>query len=225
MAFPENLQYLRKRAKLTQEELAEELKVSRQSVSKWETGEAYPETEKLIALCDKFGVTMDGFLRGDLTMPQPEREEAQRQAAATEEGAGDRETLKKAAVLSAVCSGVFVCSLSVFLICGFVWGLWRVCWVSFLFGFSVCSVVHAFGGDGRDGSARHRGARTKFQHISASLSGAVMFFCVGVYLILGVNYGLWHPYWLICTAGAVVCIVLGVLSGDDYRKDGDGKGE
>ncbi len=66
MSFAENLQYLRRKNKITQEQLAEELGVSRQSVSKWETGEAYPETEKLIVLCDKFGVTLDGLLRGDV---------------------------------------------------------------------------------------------------------------------------------------------------------------
>ena len=64
MAFADNLQYLRKRDKITQEELADKLQVSRQSVSKWETGEAYPETEKIIALCDIFGVTMDDLMRG-----------------------------------------------------------------------------------------------------------------------------------------------------------------
>ena len=67
MAFADNLYYLRKKHRITQEELADSLDVSRQSVSKWETGEAYPETEKLIALCDRFGVSLDDLLRGDLT--------------------------------------------------------------------------------------------------------------------------------------------------------------
>lgn len=70
MAFADNLYYLRKKNRITQEELADSLDVSRQSVSKWETGEAYPETEKLIALCDKFGVSLDELLRGDLTKVQ-----------------------------------------------------------------------------------------------------------------------------------------------------------
>lgn len=43
MGFSENLQYLRKKHQLTQEQLAERLDVSRQSVSKWESGAAYPE--------------------------------------------------------------------------------------------------------------------------------------------------------------------------------------
>lgn len=74
MAFAENLYFLRKKNRITQEELADCLDVSRQSVSKWETGEAYPETEKLIALCDKFNVSLDDLLRGDLTgAQQPEK--------------------------------------------------------------------------------------------------------------------------------------------------------
>ncbi|MDE6398872.1 MAG: helix-turn-helix domain-containing protein, partial [Clostridiales bacterium] len=79
----QNLQYLRKRDKITQEELADRLGVSRQAVSKWETGEAYPETEKLILLCDHFGVSIDAFVRSDLaatedekTVPLPARRKA-----------------------------------------------------------------------------------------------------------------------------------------------------
>lgn len=48
------------------------MQVSRQAVSKWETGEAYPDTDKLIALCDRFGVSMDDFVRGDITVSEIE---------------------------------------------------------------------------------------------------------------------------------------------------------
>ncbi len=77
MAFADNLYYLRKKNRITQEELADSLDVSRQSVSKWETGEAYPETEKLITLCDKFGVSLDDLLRGDLTCPKEHEKDAE----------------------------------------------------------------------------------------------------------------------------------------------------
>ncbi len=72
MNFANNLHYLRKRDKVTQEELAEKLGVSRQSVSKWETGEAYPETDKLIALCDIFNVSLDDIVRNDMTATESE---------------------------------------------------------------------------------------------------------------------------------------------------------
>lgn len=77
VAFADNLYYLRKKNRITQEELADCLDVSRQSVSKWETGEAYPETEKLIALCDKFNVSLDELLRGDLTGPTENEKSAE----------------------------------------------------------------------------------------------------------------------------------------------------
>ena len=67
MTFGENLQFLRKRAGLTQEELAEKMEVSRQSVSKWESNAAYPEMDAILRLCDLFGVDMDTFLRGDVS--------------------------------------------------------------------------------------------------------------------------------------------------------------
>ena len=65
MAFSENLQYLRSRDNLTQEQLAERLEVSRQSVSKWEGGQSFPEMDTILRLCDMFSVSLDTLLRGD----------------------------------------------------------------------------------------------------------------------------------------------------------------
>lgn len=54
MKFGDNLRKLRKSKKLSQEDLAEKMNVSRQSVSKWETGEAYPEMNNILELCKIF---------------------------------------------------------------------------------------------------------------------------------------------------------------------------
>jgi len=67
MKFYEKLQNLRKEKRLSQEELAEMLGVSRQSVSKWESGITYPETDKLLIISEIFGVTLDSLLKdGDI---------------------------------------------------------------------------------------------------------------------------------------------------------------
>ncbi len=63
MDFSEKLLTLRKANNLTQEELAEKLDVSRQSVSKWESGQATPELEKIIAISAVFDVTTDYLLK------------------------------------------------------------------------------------------------------------------------------------------------------------------
>ena len=65
MSMGQKIQNLRQSKGLSQEQLAEKLDVSRQSVSKWESGAARPETEKLIALADLFGVTTDYLLGRD----------------------------------------------------------------------------------------------------------------------------------------------------------------
>ena len=67
MKLSERLYTLRKARGLTQEELAEALGVSRQAVSKWESGAAMPDTEKLISLSKYFGVTIDSLISGDTT--------------------------------------------------------------------------------------------------------------------------------------------------------------
>ena len=51
MNFGENLYNLRKKQKMSQEKLAEKVGVSRQSVSKWENGTAYPEMNRILELC------------------------------------------------------------------------------------------------------------------------------------------------------------------------------
>ena len=66
MSFSENLQILRKRANLTQDDLAFKLDVTRQAVSKWESGSGYPEMEKIILLCDLFGCDMDTLVKGEI---------------------------------------------------------------------------------------------------------------------------------------------------------------
>lgn len=63
MNFSEKLLTLRKAKGLTQEQLAEQLDVSRQSISKWESGQASPELEKIVALSAIFDVTTDYLLK------------------------------------------------------------------------------------------------------------------------------------------------------------------
>ncbi len=67
MSFGTNLQHLRKTNNLTQEQFAEKMLVSRQTVSKWEQDLSYPETEKIVSICDMFDCNMDMLLRGDCT--------------------------------------------------------------------------------------------------------------------------------------------------------------
>lgn len=66
MSLGKNIQYLRKQKKITQEQLAEEMSVSRQTVSKWEADEIVPELNKLITLSNIFSCKLDTLVRDNL---------------------------------------------------------------------------------------------------------------------------------------------------------------
>lgn len=66
MNLKDNLKRIRKENNLSQEELAEKLNVSRQSVSKWEQGITYPEMDKMLEICKLFNVNIDDLINGDI---------------------------------------------------------------------------------------------------------------------------------------------------------------
>ncbi|ACK61305.1 MULTISPECIES: helix-turn-helix domain-containing protein [Bacillus] len=70
MIFSERLKEEREKRNWSQNDLAEKLHVSRQSVSKWETGKNYPSIEIIIHLSDLFGITIDELLRSDEELTQ-----------------------------------------------------------------------------------------------------------------------------------------------------------
>lgn len=70
MTFGNKLAKMRKEKNYTQEQFAELLGVSRQAVSKWESDLAYPETDKLIRMCDLFDCSLDYLLRDKEETPK-----------------------------------------------------------------------------------------------------------------------------------------------------------
>ncbi len=80
MSFGARLQALRRGSGMTQEDFAQQLKVSRQAVSKWESSRGYPEIEKIIYICNHYGVTMDELFRDEVPpvrpVPQPDPQTA-----------------------------------------------------------------------------------------------------------------------------------------------------
>ena len=84
MTIEERIQALRKEKGLSQEQFADVLGVSRQAVSKWEMGQSMPEIDKLIAMSQLFGVTIDYILKGEA--PPVANENERRRAASRKIG-------------------------------------------------------------------------------------------------------------------------------------------
>lgn len=67
MSLGNNIAFLRKQKKLTQEQLADRMRVTRQTVSRWESDEVIPELERLVEMCDIFACKLDVLVREELS--------------------------------------------------------------------------------------------------------------------------------------------------------------
>lgn len=135
--FGNRLYSLRKSKGMTQQELADRLGVTDKAVSKWETGEAFPETAQLVPLSDIFGVTVDDLLRGKAEAPNGGK---QTHESTDEEGYDRLEKKKKKrlrAIVELISSAIMLTATAIYLLLGFVWGLWHPGRVIF----PVCGVL------------------------------------------------------------------------------------
>ena len=120
MRLEEKLTVLRKESGYTQLDLAEKVRVSRQAISKWETGRALPSAENLKYLSELFGVSVDYLLNDDMTeepkpkeqkpAPEPQTKEPQTEEAVFPEKEKGKPVRWKyiAALLLAVLLGLLI---------------------------------------------------------------------------------------------------------------------
>ena len=116
MIFADKLIRLRKKAGWSQEELAAQMNVSRQSVSKWESAQSIPDLDKIIRLSQLFGVSTDYLLKDELE----DMEETAQPIQATEETAIRKVTIEEAnqfikvkqETAHMIAYGVFLCIIS-----------------------------------------------------------------------------------------------------------------
>ncbi len=78
MTFQEKLVILRKTRGLTQDEFASAVGVSRQAVYKWESGQSYPEVQKLLEIKTLFTISIDDLLDDSFDIPTPEKKKRKR---------------------------------------------------------------------------------------------------------------------------------------------------
>lgn len=116
MTLSEKLYMLRKKNGLSQEQLAEQLNVSRQAISKWESGACRPERDKLIAVSNYFHVSLDYLMKEESTQSEDTSQTAEKETTqmAERETAQMAERAKKS-VGFIICIGGIICLI--------VWGL------------------------------------------------------------------------------------------------------
>lgn len=112
MEFNNKLYELRKQKGFSQEELANRLNVSRQTVSKWEVGDSTPDMEKLVAISDLFGISLDELVLDKAPEPAPAPQTAKselytdiKEKVLTDK---NRKKAKKGLKIGAIALGIFL---------------------------------------------------------------------------------------------------------------------
>lgn len=182
---------LRKKAGLSQEDLAEKLDVSRQAVSKWECGESLPDTENLITISQLYGISLDELVGNEpmnskVDVPVQEEKNdislipANEEACDNEEDEEDEEEDCGKSIAARILRDLpfHILVTIAFLLWGFLWDGWAVAWILYL----LIPIYHGF----VDCIRQRRWS-----------AFAYPVFVSFIYLFMGMQWGLWHPYWIL----------------------------
>jgi len=146
MDLREKISALRKQRGMSQEQLAEQMFVSRQSISKWELGESLPELANIIRLSEIFGVTTDYLLKGtsvsegsamDTSASKIEEEPVWASAVSKTAGSYSYHYMRMAAWMPIL----WIVIVSVYLMLGFVFDAWHPGWVVFPIGGGITAFM------------------------------------------------------------------------------------
>lgn len=208
MNIGEKLFELRKEKNLSQEEVAEKLNVTRQTVSKWETNQSTPDFDKIIPLCELFGIGAEELLTGK--KPQ-EKQENILEEPQIEKGMTKEEARRKSAEV--VSTSVFICVIAV--------ALFTVAVAAFQVDPVIATAMFLVAiGFASARLVRHYMSVPKFEEtkeeakekeIVKQMNGIIGTFCTVLYFIVSFTTMAWHVTWIIFVIEGLLCHVVKLL--------------
>lgn len=228
--FSEFLYRLRKEKNLTQSELAEKLGITNKAVSKWETGEAMPDTAQLLPLAEIFGVSVDELLRGERTVSK-QTENPQKDDRIYFSDGKDTVEIKPdgtvyvneekkertpqtflGKISGCVCASLIAVAVVVYVALGCFLGLWHPLWCIPASAAIGCGIVGCTF-DLFDRAKREEKRRKGENPYTGSLCGIVMCTSLIIFLCVSSVLNMWNIMWISPVAGACVCMILGTVGG------------
>ena len=210
LKIAEKLQAQRKAHGYSQEELADLLNVSRQAVSKWERGEASPDTDNLIALAKIYNITIDQLINSeseDEVVVEDKDEGKAQEKYKNESGAESIEVIqedddeddekklsaRQRAILAIVGGSASLIITLIYLIVGFCFDLWHPTWILFMMIPVVASFADAI-------------VKKDVKHFAYPVLVAA------IYVLTGLLTDLWHPLWVLFLTIPVYYIIIDAVN-------------
>jgi transcriptional regulator with XRE-family HTH domain/uncharacterized membrane protein YuzA (DUF378 family) len=199
MTIGNRLYNLRKERNISQEELANALDVSRQTVSKWETGESMPDFNKIQPICDYFGITTDELITGSQNIVEQKKEDKK----------------NKFARNLAVSVGLYIFSLVAIILCS-AWidqPILGVCIFFTIIAIATGIIIYSGIVYGKDKDEVKTKEEKKKETVAKQLTDIVGLIGVIVYLLVSFLTGAWHITWIIFIAVGLVNAIIKLICG------------
>ena len=207
MTIGNRLYNLRKERNISQEELANALDVSRQTVSKWETGESMPDFNKIQPICDYFGITTDELITGSQNIVEQKKEDKK----------------NKFARNLAISVGLYIFSLVTIIL----FSAWinqpiiGVCLFFTIIAIATGIIIYSGIVYGKDKEEEAKKSKTekKKDSVSKQLADIIGLIGVIVYLLVSFLTGAWHITWIIFIAIGLVNAIVKLICGLKYNEE------
>lgn len=215
MNLGERLFELRKTKSLTQDEVAEKLNVTRQTISKWETNQSTPDFDKIVPICELFEIGVEELLTGKKEEKQEKNEEQEEKK---EKELTKQEAKEKSAKI--VSGSVFIYILAVALIMILV----PVKHVNpiiassiflILIGWATARIIKNYMSMPKFEKTKEE---KKEEKIIKQINGIIGSICVAIYFIISFTTMAWHVTWVIFIINGLICQVIKLifmLKGDE----------
>lgn len=210
MTLGERLTELRKKLNLSQEEVAEKLNVTRQTVSKWELDQSTPDFDKILPLCKLYNITSEELLTGRKADANNDNIEYNLMT--------DEEIKRKTAIAISTSVGLFILALVWIIIGSSISFISEEVLVGIFFiigGLGVINLIYKLTILPDKSNKAAKKARSKRIHKYDDLV-AVLFLII--YLLVSFITGAWYITWILWIVYALVCEILHIILDD---KDGE----
>lgn len=190
------LQKLRKEKGYSQEQLAEELGISRQAVSKWERAESSPDTDNLICLAKLYGISLDELLSTDDSIETIKEEQINPEKIKFDEIEENDDKKPRNKVLEIINGTTALVITIIYFVVSAIWGLWHPAWILFM----LIPVIISF----TEAVVHKDGHKFAYPVLIAA-----------AYLFFSFEFGIWHPLWIIFLTIPVYYIICDVIFGKE----------
>lgn len=222
MTLPERLTKLRKLAGLSQEEVADKLEVTRQTVSKWETGQSSPDLDKVLPLCGLYNVTPDELLHeggseeADAEMVKSNFERSEEQA--------DRMIAKKR--LTGILGGVMLYFVAIAFIMTSI-AVFRlnpvIASAIFIMMLAAATLIIIYSAIIYKKKVLQKKPKTKEEKLYKQINSILAFATLAIYLLVSFLTMAWHITWIMWIIYAVLSqiakLVIMLTTGKDVEDE------